>query len=133
MRSQGVETVIVARRLLMLGLTVAPLLAGCSAPPSDNQRAADAVSDSAPSAPEQVTVLYQPTQLCPSPSPCVQGDELVWVPLGTTLAVVEVHVQQLSRSTVHWFRVEYGGRDGWITEMSTDRAPRVRAGKIVRE
>ena len=124
------------RKLLIFGLTLAtPHLAGCSAPPPTEERSAstDAASVATPSAPAQVVVSYQPTQLCPSPAACLQGDELVWIPSGTRLDVSALHVLELPSSTVHWFRVEHEGKTGWITEMATDRAPRVRGGKIVRE
>ena len=78
-------------------------------------------------------IAYQPAQLCPKPEACLQGDELVWVPPGTTLDVAELHVQELPRSNVYWFRVEYEGRSGWVSEFATDQAPRVLGGKIVRE
>ena len=136
MRSQGVETVVVARRLLILGLTLAAShLVGCSTPPPTDERSAstDAASMATPSAPAQVLIVYQPTQLCPSPAACLQGDELAWIPTGTSLAVSGLHVQELPRSTVHWFRVDYEESTGWITEMATDRAPRVRGGKVTRE
>ena len=77
--------------------------------------------------------MYQPTQLCPSPEACLQGDELAWVPAGTRLVVVEMQVQELALSDVYWFHVEHEGRDGWVSEFATDQAPRVRGGKIVRE
>ena len=136
MRSQGVETVVVARRLLILGLTLAaPHLVGCSAPPPTDERSAstEAASVATPPAPAQVMIAFQPTQLCPSPAACLQGDELAWIPTGTNLDVSGLHVQELASSTVHWFRVEYEGSSGWISEMATDRAPRVRGGKVTRE
>ena len=111
------------RKLLILALTLAaPQLAGCSAPPPTDERSAasDAAGAATPSAPALVVVSYQPTQLCPSPAACLQGDELVWIPAGTRLDVSGLDVLELPSSTVHWFRVEYEGKTGWITEMSTD-------------
>ena len=111
------------------------LLVGCSTPPPPGEGAAasSAATDAVSAVPAEITIAYQPTQLCPSPKACRQGDELGWVPTGTTLGVDERHVEELPRSTVHWFRVEYEGRRGWVTEMATDKAPRVRGGKIVRD
>jgi hypothetical protein len=78
-------------------------------------------------------VVYQPAQICPLPDACLDGSEVVWVPPGTRLEVLALHVQELPRSNVRWFSVEYEGRAGWISEFSTDKAPSVRGGKIVRE
>ena len=136
MRSPRTDTVIIARELLILGLTLAAsLLIGCSGPtPSDEGGAGrDAAGSAAASDPAQVTVVYQPTQLCPSPAACQQGDELAWIPTGTSLDVSGQHAQELQSSEVQWFYVEYDGSTGWISEMATDRAPRVRGGKIVRD
>jgi hypothetical protein len=119
--------------MLIVGLALCPpALIGCSEPLPTDDRAA-APGGATLEHPAEVMVVYQPTQLCPSPQACRQGDELVWVPAGTTLAVVEQHVQELERSTVHWFRVGYEGQVGWISELATDKAPRVKGGKIVRD
>jgi hypothetical protein len=120
----------------IVGLAVgATLLPGCSEPPptGDGTAARDGAALAAPAAPKEVMVMYQPTQLCPSPAACLQGDELAWVPAGTKLGVVELQVQELPPSNVYWFHVGYEGRDGWVSEFATDQAPRVRGGKIVRE
>jgi hypothetical protein len=121
---------------LIVGLALGALpLAGCSAPPATGEGTAarGAATVAAPSVPTEVMVVYQPAQLCPSPEACLQGDELAWIPAGTTLGVVALHVQELPRSDVYWYRVEYGGRAGWLSEFATDQAPRVRGGKVVRE
>ena len=126
----------VARELLVLVLTFAtPLLLGCSGPTPTNEPGAarETASSAGARGPAEVEVVYQPTQLCPSPAACRQGDELAWIPIGTRLDVTGLHVQELPRSKVHWFHVEYEGSTGWITEMATDKAPRVRGGKIVRD
>jgi hypothetical protein len=78
-------------------------------------------------------VVYQPAQICPLPDACLEGSEVAWAPPGTRLEVLALHVQELPRSNVRWFSVEYEGRAGWISEFSTDKAPSVRGGKIVRE
>lgn len=122
--------------MLIVGLALGALpLVACSAPPptGDGTAARGGAALAPPSAPAEVMVVYQPAQLCPSPEACAQGNELVWVPAGTKLGVVEMHVQELPRSNVYWFRVEYEGRAGWVSEFATDQAPRVRGGKIVRE
>jgi hypothetical protein len=122
--------------MLIVGLALgAPTLVGCSGDPPTRESATISGSATAatPPAPTEVMVAYQPAQLCPSPQACLQGDELAWIPTGTTLVVVDQHVQELPNSNVHWFRVAYEGRDGWVSEFATDRAPRVRGGEIVRE
>jgi hypothetical protein len=125
-----------ARKTLIAGLALGAMsLIGCPAPPpTDEGAGARGVARVAtPSAPAEVMVVYQPAQICPSPQACQESSEVAWVPPGTTLEVAALHVQELPRSDVHWFRVEYEGRAGWISEFATDKAPRVRGGKIVRQ
>jgi hypothetical protein len=124
------------RKTLIAGLALgATSLIGCPAPPRTGEGGdtRGVASLTTPSAPTEVMVVYQPAQICPSPAPCHESSEIAWVPPGTTLDVAALHVQQLPRSNVYWFRVEYEGREGWISEFATDKAPRVRGGKIVRE
>jgi hypothetical protein len=123
-------------KLLIVGLTLgATALWGCTSPPPTAEPGAEGGSATlaAPAAPADVMIVFQPAQICPSPSACLDGSEVAWVPPGTTLGVLALQVEELPRSNVHWFQVEYEGRAGWVSEFSTDKAPRVRGGKIVRE
>jgi hypothetical protein len=124
------------RTTLIAGIAVATALVGCSSPSQDPGPAGAAESDAAPAsprAPAEVMVVYQPAQICRSPAPCRKGDEVVWVPSGTRLQVRTLEVQELPHSQVHWFGVEYEGRTGWISEFSTNHAPRVVGGRIERD
>jgi hypothetical protein len=128
-------THVIKGKSLIVGLAIGavPLL-GCSTPPrTDEEKAAQTVTLAPSTVPAEIMIVYQPAQICPSPEACSEGSELAWAPPGTTLEVAALHVQELPSSNVYWFRVEYEGRVGWISEFSTDKAPRVLGGRIVRE
>jgi hypothetical protein len=64
----------------------------------------------------------KPAQLCPSPN-CAGRDVITTIPPGASLRVEGIVKYPMPRWKVVWYKVSYQGREGWINEYRTDRAP----------
>jgi len=62
-------------------------------------------------------------RLCPHID-CGQDLELLRLPTGTKLTVESSSTSHLPLWEVVWYKVKYKGRQGWVSEFSTDKAPK---------
>lgn len=61
-------------------------------------------------------------RLCPNPG-CGQHEHLDRIPTGTKLLVESSSSLGMSKVYVIWYKVMYGGKQGWVSEFDTDAAP----------
>jgi hypothetical protein len=62
-------------------------------------------------------------RLCPKPL-CKQNQELLRIPSETKLKVEEVSNERLPMWDVVWYKISFKGKNGWVSEFDTDRAPK---------
>ena len=62
-------------------------------------------------------------RLCPRVS-CGQDEHLLRIPPGTELKVQRVIIARAGMWDVPWYKVEYQGKSGYVSEMMTDRRPK---------
>lgn len=62
-------------------------------------------------------------RLCPKLN-CGQGQELLRIPKDTELKVESSSKHRMPVWDVIWYKVTYKGKQGWVSEFDTDKAPK---------
>ena len=71
----------------------------------------------------KIITLENRARLCPNID-CGEGQELLRLPTNTKLKVISSSKQRLPMWNVIWYKVTYKGKQGWVSEFNTDRAPK---------
>ena len=71
----------------------------------------------------KIVTLENKARLCPNIG-CNQGQELLRLPTNTKLKVEMSSKQRLPMWDVIWYKVIYKGKEGWVSEFNTDKAPK---------
>ena len=70
-----------------------------------------------------VSIVDAPARLCPE-SNCGEGEEKTRIPVGTRLTIEARRVEGTPFMDVVWYRVSFAGTTGWVSEHTTDAAPK---------
>lgn len=70
----------------------------------------------------KIITVENRARLCPKVD-CAEGQELLRLPTNTELKVESSSKQRLPMWDVIWYKVTFKGKQGWISEFNTDKAP----------
>jgi hypothetical protein len=70
----------------------------------------------------KIITLNDRARLCPKPN-CEEGEHLLRIPTNTELKVESFVRQRMPLWDVIWYKVTYKGKQGWISEFDTNKAP----------
>ncbi len=76
----------------------------------------------------KVTTRQDSARLCPAPD-CGEGKHLARLPTGSLHAVLSCQITRLPALDVAWYKVEFNGLKGWVSELDLEDRPT--AGEIM--